>query len=357
MAFLQQLKKGKKLKQVEKEQIKDFSGPILEKNFNKKENDIKVLDYNIEAWSDLLEDVSMITKYCILTIEDGQHLHENYELTIKENCERTPELKAWVEDLTQRLQVTMDEMNASENGVFIKTSSRSPKDAPGVLEKLKELYADHLNQQPDKSETSQVRALLKALHECQKVYSAEEAMRLLLNSERIYADMKLALEYPDIWECNIVAREWKTIDFELEFRTFFNNGKLNAISHYSHFLYSDFVNKNSERIAAKLQEFFLNDVLPALKGRYEASVVDFGFEDESLENVYLIELNPWTPNSDTCLFKWGRDKELLHNGPMEVRYIEKPHTNIRMELNDEWLEHLDRLNSELGITTEKIGTN
>ena len=42
---------------------------------------------------------------------------------------------------------------------------------------------------------------------------------------------------------------------------------------------------------------------------------------------------------------------------MEVRYIEKPHTNIRLELNDEWLEHLDRLNSELGITTEKIGTN
>lgn len=343
---LSALKKGVKLKKVKKSKIVDRSAPVLEKEeFDTEVNDNKVLDYNIEKWSDLLEPVSFKTRYCELTFQDGENFKAYYELMHEKKLPLTEELQTWVTDLTSRLEPGMKEMNAADLGVFVKTSSRSPKDAPAVQTRLNDLYKEYIQTMPDRTEISRVRCLMKAGHNCQQVFSAKQAMDLLLASERIYADMKLATKYPERWCENIVLREWKTIDFELEFRSVVKGGKMHALSQYTVFLYSDFVNKNADLIAEKVQSFFYEKVAPLLGEKYEGSVIDFGFADESLEQCYVIELNPYTVNTDACLFSWARDRERFENGPFEFRYCKKRRKSVRPQLEDRFAEKLDELNT------------
>jgi len=337
--------KGFKLKKVKKNKISDRSSPMMQKDDDTATNDNKVLDYNIEKWSDLLEPVSFITRYCELTFQDGLNFMAWYKLTKIDEEPATDELKAWKADLTRRLTPVMQTMNASKNGVFVKTSSRSPKDAPAVQDRLNDLYREYMQKAPDNSEISRVHALMKAGHMSQKVATAEQAMSLLLASERIYADMRLATKYPDRWCENIVLREWKTIDFMLEFRTVVKGGKMHACSQYTVFLYSDFINKNADLLQQRIQEFYYSKVAPLLGATYEGSIIDFGFADESLEQCYVIELNPYTKNTDACLFSWARDQDRFENGPFEFRYVKKPIKSVRPMLDDSFAQKLDELNA------------
>merc|ERR1711994_74166 len=110
------------------------------------------------------------------------------------------------------------------------------------------------------------------------------------------------------------------------------------------FLYSDFVNKNAGLIAERVQNFFYKEVAPLLGEKYEGSIIDFGFADESLEQCYVIELNPYTVNTDACLFKWSRDRERFENGPFEFRYNKKRMTSVRPQLEERFAQKLDELN-------------
>ena len=104
-------------------------------------------------------------------------------------------------------------------GVFVKTSSRSPKDAQICSERLGELYAREVAAS-DRSENSQMLALLKAAVDMLKCASAAEAMQLMCCSERIYQDMLLAKELAPVhgWAQNFLVREWVDIPVEMEFR-------------------------------------------------------------------------------------------------------------------------------------------
>merc|ERR1719245_2385565 len=109
-------------------------------------------------------------------------------------------------------------------------------------------------------------------------------MDLLLASDRIYSDMRLAIKYPERWHENIVLREWANIDFELEFRSVVKGGEMHALSQYVTFLYSDFVAKNQQFIIDRTLQFFNEKVKPILDhSNYEGAIIDFGFEDETLE--------------------------------------------------------------------------
>ena len=67
-----------------------------------------------------------------------------------------------------------------------------------------------------------------------KVTSAEEAMSMLLSSERVYSDMIDWLKYGEPEQ--IVLRQWEPeLSMEYEFRAFVKNGALCAISQYDHY--------------------------------------------------------------------------------------------------------------------------
>lgn len=70
--------------------------------------------------------------------------------------------------------------------VFVKTSSRSAKDS-GILEsRCEALFRQYLDASPEKDENARILAVLRAGTDMLRVHSADEALAMLLQSERIY---------------------------------------------------------------------------------------------------------------------------------------------------------------------------
>ena len=54
-------------------------------------------------------------------------------------------------------------------------------------------------------------------------------------------------------------------------------------------------------------------------------VIDFAVCENK---VYLIEINPWGSSTRGSFFDWGRDEQILINGPCEFRYLKEPLQDI-----------------------------
>jgi len=67
-----------------------------------------------------------------------------------------------------------------------------------------------------------------------QVFSGQQAMKLLLHSERVYTDLLLALEMPDEeYRMNYILREWVDHPVGMEFRCFvFNVRKFQVLKGY-----------------------------------------------------------------------------------------------------------------------------
>ena len=101
--------------------------------------------------------------------------------------------------------------------VFVKTSSRSAKDATILVDSFtndyrKQLkYLIHEQKQPDNLNNRLI-ALLQVATNQLKISSAREALWMFVHSERIAQDMRIALELPERFQENIVVRRWVDID-------------------------------------------------------------------------------------------------------------------------------------------------
>lgn len=94
-------------------------------------------------------------------------------------------------------------------GVFVKTSSRSAKDATIVQQRLIECYKSHCRStaKPPYEFNEKIISLLHAATQMLKCANAAEAMSMLTQSERIEQDMRLALacfESNGTWNENLV---------------------------------------------------------------------------------------------------------------------------------------------------------
>jgi hypothetical protein len=139
---------------------------------------------------------------------------------------------------------------------------------------------------------------------------------MLLNSERAFLDLLLASEFPNVWNMQLVFREWIEIDYAMEFRCFVFHKQLNAISQYDPFVFfpelQDKVIQDS--IRQRISEFF-NTVI---KGRIamDSYIVDFAVLSEK---ILVIELNSWSTSTGSACFGWSNDRSILENGPLEFR--------------------------------------
>lgn len=88
-------------------------------------------------------------------------------------------------------------MKNANGFVFVKTSSRSAKDSPATVDKLKQLYKHYLDLETEKTDNNKIICLLRAQTEAMKVREAKEAIQSMISSERIYQDMKIALMYQE----------------------------------------------------------------------------------------------------------------------------------------------------------------
>lgn len=196
----------KKLRKVE-EPIRDFSNPKLAGFLTDAEVDNyqnEVLDLNIESWYEIIKDFTFPTFFCPIELDDAHFFVDTYETVFRNNeassrAELSLILNADQMVKLRQLENKLSKVLAKFNGdnVFVKTSSRSPKDSPMFSVKFSNLYKENLQKLSNvdrENENNQIFCLLDAAFQCLKVTKASEAIDMLIRSERIYQDMLLAIK-------------------------------------------------------------------------------------------------------------------------------------------------------------------
>lgn len=85
------------------------------------------------------------------------------------------------------------------------------------------------------------------------------------------------------------------------------------------------------RLISACYERFRREVLPKLK--FNSFIIDFAIAGNE---VQVVELNPFSRTTGACLFDWIKDKDVIENGPLELRVVEKALDSARGHLTP-WL--------------------
>ena len=235
------------------------------------------------------------------------------------------EEKRWIDDFEQRFQPFIDEHFPNSIGFFVKTSSRSAKDAVIFNEHFLQIYRNELKEfSKPNEENSRIFALLTAAFLSLKVSSAKDVLSMFFVSERIYQDLLLATEVyqrnslTEKFCENFILRQFYPIDVDLEFRGFVYQRQLTCLSQYNYLIYSQRLNENKEKISQKIRKFFSEIIREKFKEfQCENYVIDFAltrnsptFDVDSMR-VWVIELNPFMGTTDGALFSWQHERDLL----------------------------------------------
>jgi len=170
-----------------------------------------------------------------------------------------------------------------------------------------------------------------------KIRNAKQVIDSFIRSERIFQDFEMALKYPERYQQNFIVRKWVNIDIDLEFRGFVKNNRLNAVSQYNILPYFGRIVENREILMEKMERFFYDEILPKISVKYSEYIIDFAITGENFDKIWIIELNPFLPNSDACLFSWRQDREILENSPhLEFRVREEKIPNPASLVAIDW---------------------
>jgi hypothetical protein len=159
-----------------------------------------------------------------------------------------------------------------------------------------------------------------------KCESSEDAMNLILSSERVYVDLINFLKYrlnvdkyesqeeknliKNLKNIQISIRKWVEIDSLYEFRCFVKNNKLTAISQYNpYIIVEEFLcDGNLFQIRDKIFTFW-NEKVKEKISFLNDYVIDLAILSDN--SVYVIELNPFKKTTGASFFNWTLDLQLL----------------------------------------------
>lgn len=143
------------------------------------------------------------------------------------------------------------------------------------------------------------------------------------------------------WHMKVIVREFVPMHLELELRAFVFQKKMTAISQYYCDLYVPLLVKHKKKVEESVKKFFYEKVVDKIK--LEDYVIDFVVDKEGKDSwsVLIVELNPFSRTTGSCLFDWEKDKQLIHsqNGSFEFRVCGKDVCKKAKHLIMPW-EHL-----------------
>jgi hypothetical protein len=233
------------------------------------------------------------------------------------------------------LRAQVDEKIKGFTGrAFVRMSTRSPKDAIDKIPRLRKqlvvllreqfsaLMASHVGVTPGEAYTPTANDQLCALDNCMgelmSVTSGDEAFELMMYSSRCVSDLIRLLDYRDhlpCWDLQIVIRQYVSLPAACEYRCFVHQKQLTAISQYFASSYYPDVVADQNITKQRVVEFYQQQCFGVIL--LDDYVLDLAVLPQG--GVYIIELNPFSSTTGSCLFDWDKDSDLLKASPLPPR--------------------------------------
>jgi hypothetical protein len=271
--LLSELRTGVALRKVPASHKKDASSSVLSSDplFEDKQRNVyqsAVLDANLETYYHVLQPSGLTfhTEFMPLSKADAEFFVRHFEareaainqaMLIRGDTQRIPmdelcylddAFRSHIAGLEQQLQPYIDRMRLrnGSDGVFVKFSSRSPKDAVVLQrDRILQLFRAALGAEAAacpggalvkgsvQEKNARVIAMLVAGTRSLMVAHAAAAIHLLRTSERIYQDCLLALDQADNgrFALNVCVREWSDLHPSSEWRCFCRSRLVAAFAH------------------------------------------------------------------------------------------------------------------------------
>ena len=282
----------------------------------------------IDRWYEPLKTVTFPTQFLSMTPEEAKTIVTHWTRRFKTRNSDSPDpsvddiaIPPALTGLCDRIDTTISSLSSTTEGVFVKLSTRSPKDSDVAFVKARKLYAAKcVSLGGDLSPNDRLILLGGIAIESLRVCTGVEAVQLLFSSTRVGEDLEYALSSGDdafSENVSLVIRKWVPIELWAEFRGFVWNGQLTSIGQYNHPVMFPQLKSMTSRIKSDLEKFFFSvkGLIPL--DRY---IIDFAWTEEK---VYLVEVNPFNGEivfpASTGLWSWEKDRNQMMNGPLELR--------------------------------------
>jgi len=238
------------------------------------------------------------------------------------------ELESQIDNLITKL---VNEHKLSSRRVFVRLSTRSPKDAILSNDELIDKYivqslADNVTDWKDYNQINQI--LWSAMAKGMQVTTGKEAVRFCLQSSRVRDDCQRELERDDDYAMKIIVREWVDVPIRYEFRSFITHKRINCITQYFNSCYFTEIVENKDLISTAIQSLWES---VQHKVEFSNGIVDFALS-EDLKTVYIIECNPLDILTGPALFNYFSDWETITgNAQFEFRIVNEITEQVRNE--------------------------
>eukprot|EP00621_Florenciella_sp_RCC1693_P013374 CAMPEP_0182523382 /NCGR_PEP_ID=MMETSP1323-20130603/1002_1 /TAXON_ID=236787 /ORGANISM="Florenciella parvula, Strain RCC1693" /LENGTH=432 /DNA_ID=CAMNT_0024731739 /DNA_START=92 /DNA_END=1390 /DNA_ORIENTATION=+ len=367
------------------------------------------------TWFDLIKDHTFTSTFCTLDPSEARVIVEHWEARRRliaaassrgEESEPSAELDALLTrtleslgPLKQRLDAAVAEETAksSEGKAFVKLSTRSPKDSKKALARAKASYHSRLAALDHEADDNERWVMLsEEVTKSSAIANGDEALELLLDSDRVYEDLEYALRGPPApsepsttggaaegatdaaasssggsavacqgavaqgavahppggevtlsWNMELVARAWDPrLTPESEYRGIAWNGELSCLCQYFHPLYFPGMRDRSEEVQRDIMAVYNSpEVKNAVARLGGHCIIDFAWLGPG--EVIVIELNPFdgvclgTFPASTGLFLWDEPADklvMMGEAPFEFRMRDAPleAASLRVQCNQDW---------------------
>ena len=355
--MLEELRKKKEnLKKTEKPKEIKIHKKIVE---DVKEFEKLLKETNFEDYYEIIKPYTFKSTIISLKKEEIEDLFK-FGNEFKKNKKKIEKISENLEILGKEIEKESKKNLNIKNGLFIRISTISPKDAvlthKDFPKNIFEAYKKLLKEEEDwkkkgenfimNEEIRRIHALYIASTNTMKINNGIEGIKLLIESERTQQEFKKFIKYGEIeYPISLIIREFVNFDVEMEFRGFIYNTKndensikkLTGLTQYNNFCYFPKLILKENLIKNLIEKFVNEEMIPNIK--LENFVIDIVLiENEKNEyEVKIIEINPFGEFCGGGMFNWDFDFQVLTGKkPFEFRIQKEIPKMALKQISKEW---------------------
>merc|ERR1712037_857961 len=319
MSFLKQLEEKKNALKKAEVSRKENTGP--QEMIMKETKDFyrMLKETYFEAYYDQIEEFTFKSVILPMTIDDTKALMDAYT-KFMDGTDKDVDLSVVDAKIDEGIRLIREKANKCK--VFVRLSSRSPKDAIYHLESFPSLIQEKLSGFENGREDlySKLHAFYMASTEIMAVSSGRGATDLMRRSDRIQGDMGEAIKNSE--PMNLIIREFVNFPVKNELRGFVHKGVFTALTQYNNLAYFPEHIESKAEVEEKVKSF-VKVFIKAMESVLDSFVMDIVIDDAG--KVWVVEVNPFGEMAGSCLFEWSRDRAILiGREPFQFRIVDEP---------------------------------